>query len=147
MLETSIQNACDSSIDTLKLQQWAAQAHTEVSSRTQELVVRIVDKNEARQLNADYRGKDYPTNVLSFVYEANEFDESNHLGDIVICDPVISVEAQEQQKSYEAHFAHMVVHGVLHLNGYDHEKDSEAEKMEQLEITILAKLGFQTPYN
>lgn len=147
MLTTEVQDVCNSSIDSLKVQQWALEAHQAVSKDDHSLVVRISDEDEARQLNADYRAKDYATNVLSFTYEANEYDESQHLGDIVICDQVIINEAKEQNKEYEAHFAHMVVHGVLHLNGYDHEETAEAEEMEQLEVEILAKLKFQNPYN
>ena len=111
-----------------------------------ELVIRLVDLAESQTLNRDYRGKDSPTNVLSFPFEAPEMVQSDLLGDLVICAPVVEQEAWDQGKSVEAHWAHMVVHGVLHLLGYDHLNDSEAEEMEGLEVEILAKIGFPDPY-
>lgn len=110
--------------------------------RDMEITLRIVNEIEGRQLNADYRHKDYATNVLSFVYES---EPSVH-GDLVLCAPVINREAAEQGKSVLAHYAHMIVHGVLHLHGYDHLTDNEATAMETLEIAIMAKLGFANPY-
>ena len=107
-----------------------------------EVTIRIVDAQEALALNSTYRGKDYATNVLTF-----PLTETPHLmGDIVICAPVVMAEAAAQNKSLEAHFAHLTVHGVLHLHGYDHETEPQAELMESLEITILQKLGYANPY-
>ena len=114
------------------------------------LVIRIVDEREARCLNRDFRSKDYATNVLSFPADLpeglpDEFRQSQ-LGDLVICAPVVASEAREQFRSDVDHWAHLTVHGVLHLLGYDHEKAEEAGIMESLETEILAKLGISDPY-
>lgn len=129
-----------------QFQHWvnAALAHTKNDF---ELTIRLVDDNESQQLNSQYRGKDKPTNVISFPFEVPEGIELNLLGDIVICVGVVAQEAQDQQKSLHSHWAHMVTHGCLHLLGYDHISDAEAVEMEDLEIDILAKLNFDNPYN
>ncbi len=107
-----------------------------------EVAIRIVDEDEARVLNSTYRGKDYATNVLTF-----PLTETPHLmGDIIICAPVVEAEAKAQNKPLEAHYAHLTVHGILHLHGYDHKTEAQAELMEGLEISILAKLGYANPY-
>lgn len=111
-----------------------------------ELSVRIVDERESAELNGRYRGRRYPTNVLSFPFEAPPGVDVALLGDLVICAPVVAREAAEQGKPLAAHWAHMVVHGVLHLLGYDHEQPAEAEHMEGLEIRLLSRLGFENPY-
>jgi probable rRNA maturation factor len=111
-----------------------------------ELVIRLVDEKESRQLNRDFRGRDRPTNVISFPFEAPAEVTLPLLGDLVICVQVVVREAAEQGKEPYAHWAHMVVHGVLHLLGYDHQNDSEAEKMERLERKILLSLDFPDPY-
>jgi probable rRNA maturation factor len=111
-----------------------------------ELVIRLVDEAESRQLNHDYRGLDKPTNVLSFPFEVPAEVNVALLGDLVICAPVVAREATEQGKDYPAHWAHMVVHGVLHLLGYDHQSDSDAQEMEGLERIILGDLDFSDPY-
>ncbi|MEW5680859.1 MAG: rRNA maturation RNase YbeY [Pseudomonadota bacterium] len=111
-----------------------------------EVTVRIVDNEESQQLNHDYRGKDKPTNVLSFPFQCPPGIELPLLGDLVICAPVVAAEAAEQQKSLQAHWAHMVVHGSLHLLGFDHINDDDAEQMEAEEVTILQQLGFTNPY-
>ena len=112
-----------------------------------ELVIRIVDEPESQQLNKTYRGKDRPTNVLSFPFDAPPEVGSPLLGDLVICAPVVIKESQQQGKTELAHWAHMVVHGVLHLQGYDHQTDTEAEQMEGLERSILQRLHFPDPYH
>jgi probable rRNA maturation factor len=111
-----------------------------------ELTIRIVDEDESESLNSQYRGKNKPTNVLSFPFEAPAEIELDLLGDLVICAPVVAREAKEQSKPEIAHWAHMVVHGTLHLQGYDHIEDDEADAMEALEVSILASLGFPDPY-
>lgn len=109
-----------------------------------ELTLRFVDADEGQTLNRTYRGKDYATNVLTFAYAQSEDDPVT--GDIVLCCPVVAREAAEQGVSLEAHYAHLIVHGVLHAQGYDHEEDDEAEEMEGLETDILAGLGYADPY-
>jgi probable rRNA maturation factor len=111
-----------------------------------ELALRIVDEAEITALNRQYRGKDGATNVLSFPYVPMPGVVTEQLGDIVICAPVVAAEAVAQGKSLEAHWAHMVIHGVLHLLGYDHHGEKEAQEMEALEIRLLAALGYPDPY-
>ncbi|MPY22816.1 rRNA maturation RNase YbeY [Shewanella psychropiezotolerans] len=111
-----------------------------------ELTIRIVDEAESQTLNSSYRGKDKPTNVLSFPFEAPPEIDIPLLGDLIICAPVVECEAKQQNKSLQAHWAHMVVHGCLHLLGYDHIQDAEAEEMESLETQLIEKLGFNNPY-
>lgn len=106
----------------------------------------LVDEDESRALNTQYRGQRKPTNVLSFPMQLPEQIGERVLGDLVICAPVVEREAEEQGKPVLAHWAHMVVHGMLHLQGYDHEAESEAAVMEALEIRILGDLGFENPY-
>jgi probable rRNA maturation factor len=107
-----------------------------------EIVLRIVDEAEGYELNHQFRNKDYATNVLTFVYD----DTQPLTGDIVLCAPVVSQEAQQQHKNLTAHYAHLTVHGILHLQGYDHIEEAEAVVMEQLETQILARLGYDDPY-
>ena len=114
--------------------------------READLAIRIVDEREGQALNRHYRGKDYATNVLSFPAELPEGVKLPLLGDLVICAPVVAREAKEQHKPAVAHYAHLTVHGVLHLLGWDHEDDKDAEAMEQLEREILAGLGRPDPY-
>ncbi|WP_090828281.1 rRNA maturation RNase YbeY [Nitrosovibrio tenuis] len=108
-----------------------------------EIVMRIVDEVEGRSLNRDFRGKDYATNVLTFGY-SNTRPLS---GDIVLCTPVIENEARQQHKNLDAHYAHLTVHGILHLQGYDHESDAGAAIMERLEAEIMESLGYHNPYD
>ena len=110
-----------------------------------ELTIRFVDAEEGRTLNREYRGKDYATNVLTFAYTEDEDSEVTQ-ADLILCTDVLQREAAEQKKSVEAHAAHLVVHGVLHAQGYDHETDEEAAEMEQIEIEILEGLGEANPY-
>ncbi|MET0291398.1 MAG: rRNA maturation RNase YbeY, partial [Steroidobacteraceae bacterium] len=111
-----------------------------------EIAVRAVASGEMRRLNYQYRGKDAPTNVLSFPTTAAAGPQPRPLGDLVICPAVLRREAREQGKSERAHWAHLVVHGVLHLAGYDHEDDDDARRMERREIAVLRRLGFANPY-
>ena len=128
-----------------QIEQWATAA-VQPQSDEVEMTVRIVDEAESHALNLNYRGKDRPTNVLSFPFECPDEVELPLLGDLVICRQVVEREAQEQDKPVMAHWAHMVVHGSLHLLGYDHIEDDEAEKMESLETQIMTGLGFADPY-
>ena len=125
--------------------QWATAA-VQPEGDEVEMTVRIVDEAESHELNLTYRGKDRPTNVLSFPFECPDEVELPLLGDLVICRQVVEREAAEQDKPLMAHWAHMVVHGSLHLLGYDHIEDDEAEEMESLETQIMQGLGFDDPY-
>lgn len=111
-----------------------------------ELTVRVVGREESRELNKTFRGKDSATNVLSFPAELPEGIDLPLLGDIVICAPLVAEEAAEQGKAVSDHWAHLTIHGVLHLMGYDHLDDDEAEAMESLEISLLESLGINNPY-
>lgn len=111
-----------------------------------EVTIRIVDEKEARDLNKQWRGKDYATNVLSFPIDVEIADGTTLLGDIVICAPIVKQETEEQNKMIEAHWAHLVIHGILHLQGLDHENDAEANIMETKEISILSQFGYANPY-
>ena len=111
-----------------------------------EVTIRLVDVAESNELNLTYRGKDKPTNVLSFPFECPPGIELPLLGDLIICRQVVEQEAQEQNKPLAAHWAHMVVHGSLHLLGYDHIEDDEAEEMEALEKEFMQALGYPDPY-
>ena len=128
-----------------QIQQWA-NAAIRPQTLEPEITIRIVDEAESHDLNLTYRGKDKPTNVLSFPFECPDEVELPLLGDLVICRQVVEREAAEQDKPLEAHWAHMVVHGCLHLLGYDHIEDDEAEEMESLETEIKLSLGFADPY-
>ena len=146
-IEVDFQLASDaSSIPSAEdFSHWAAAA-IESNRSNAELTIRIVDSEESQQLNATYRGKDKPTNVLSFPFEAPPGIELPLIGDLVICAPVVTREAQEQAKIERNHWAHMVIHGCLHLLGYDHIKDDEAVQMEALEIKLLASIDIPNPY-
>ena len=132
--------------DNEQLTLWANAALQDVVTAS-ELSLRIVDETEGAQLNEEWRKKSGPTNVLSFPAELGEEIRPRLLGDIVICAPIIAREASEQGKSLHAHWAHMVIHGTLHLLGYDHIEGRQAEIMEALEINILNKLDINNPYN
>ncbi|MCQ8226961.1 MULTISPECIES: rRNA maturation RNase YbeY [Pantoea] len=126
-------------------QRWLEAAVTPFQPES-EVTIRLVDEAESNELNLTYRGKDKPTNVLSFPFEAPPGIELPLLGDLIICRQVVEQEAAEQGKTVEAHWAHMVVHGTLHLLGYDHIEDEEAEEMEALETEIMLALGYPDPY-
>lgn len=128
-----------------QLTHWFQQAAMPFTERA-EITIRIVDNAESQALNHAYRGKNKPTNVLSFPFEAPIGVELDLLGDLVICRDIVEQEAIQQNKPLQAHWAHMVIHGTLHLLGYDHIDDEEAEEMESLEIKIMDTLGFDNPY-
>jgi probable rRNA maturation factor len=128
------------------LSAWVQAALAGVRRRSVCVTVRIVGKNESKALNSRFRGKQKPTNVLSFPFEAPPGTRSDLLGDVVICADVVRREAREQGKFERAHWAHMVVHGIMHLRGYDHERSREAAVMEARETRVLKTLGFPNPY-
>ena len=145
-LNLSVQYACNKDHLPLrqKIQSWARAALNVDGMRGGQVTVRFVDAEEGQALNREFRNKDYATNVLSFPYES----EPVVCGDLVICAPVVEREASEQGKSLEAHIAHLIVHGVLHLQGYDHETSkADARRMENHERAILAELGYADPYS
>lgn len=143
-----LQIACDDEI-SLPSQElftlWFIKA-VEPFCKQAEITVRIVDESESQTLNFTYRGKNKPTNVLSFPFEAPPGVELDLLGDLVICRQVVEKEAKEQNKSILSHWAHMIIHGSLHLLGFDHEQEDEADEMEALEIACMEQLGFDNPY-
>lgn len=124
---------------------WAEQALDE-QHKGADITLRIVDQTESQTLNKTWRNKDKPTNVLSFPVGEQLEHAPKLLGDIVICAPIVEQEANEQGKTEEAHWAHLIIHGVLHLQGYDHESDEQADIMETKEITILKQYGYANPY-
>jgi probable rRNA maturation factor len=157
VVQVLVQMALDDSAqqdvpDDAQIQLWvnAAVNHVEPKPLAEHVTVRIVERDEITQLNAQYRQKTGPTNVLSFPCEpfpGLPTEAAEELGDVVVCAAVVADEAVEQNKVLTAHWAHMIVHGTLHLMGFDHLNDSEAEAMESLEVVILAELGFADPYS
>ena len=131
--------------DVALMQRWVVAALQQDYAELEQ-PIRVVDEAESQLLNKTYRDRDQPTNVLSFRSEDSAFLDYDHLGDLVICAPVVAVEARNQCKTPEAHWAHMIVHGMLHLQGFDHIDEEEAEQMERLEIEILSSLGHTNPY-
>ncbi len=129
-----------------RLRSWADAALKAARRRTGELSIVLVDDIEGRAMNLQYRGRDYATNVLSFPVELPKGVRSPLLGDLIVCAPVVAREATEQHKVLADHYAHLVVHGTLHLLGHDHIDDADAERMEALETRILAGLGIADPY-
>ena len=142
-------NAFDSIPDEKDCQCWTLAA-IQTPNQDLSVVIRFVDEKESAALNLTYRQKNSATNVLSFPFEMPDipdlYEERRHLGDLVLCEPVVITEAEQQNKSIKQHFAHLIVHGTLHLQGYDHINDDDAEEMESLEISILESLGFDNPY-
>lgn len=128
-----------------QIQRWVDLALSE-NQREAELVVRIVDSEESARLNAQYRNKPVPTNILSFPFDPPASMDMNYLGDLVICASILETEAKQQGKEIAQHWAHIVIHGVLHLQGYDHIDDNDALIMEAKEIAILKKLHIKNPY-
>jgi probable rRNA maturation factor len=140
-----ISSSTDVPEDT-QIEQWANVALYGLT-KSIEMVIRIVDEDESAQLNETYRHKVGATNVLSFPFEVPEGIELNLLGDLVVCAPVLAREAQEQNKPLMAHWAHIIIHGTLHLLGYDHIDDSDAREMEEKEIALLKTLSISNPYD
>ncbi len=141
-----VQRVLDGGPSEADIQHWVEAVLRHEKKDDVELTLRIVDETESAALNHQYRGKDHATNVLSFNYDIPAEVEMNLLGDLVVCAPVVQREAKAQGKTEQAHWAHMLVHGLLHLLGYDHLNDRDAQNMEQREIEILAELGFSNPY-
>ena len=129
-----------------QIEAWANAVLVAENTGEQEITVRFTDDEESQTLNHEYRGKDKPTNVLSFPFEVPPGIEMNLLGDLVICVPVIMREAEEQDKTPTNHYAHMVVHGILHLLGYSHDKSSNTKTMEDLERKLLSEINISNPY-
>ena len=146
-IDIDIQNAteADGVPEEEEFQRWVEMA-LKGRRKKAELTIRLVDEPESRQLNREFRGPDRATNVLSFPFDAPAVVDLDLLGDIVICAPVVQHEAKQQAKPVTAHWAHMVVHGTLHLLGMDHQTDKEALQMEAAEVSILTNLGFHDPY-
>ena len=150
-VDLALEVNCDdhSKVPTLEaFQSWVEQALMTAGDAREEveLSIRVVDSDESQAFNAQYRNKDKPTNILSFPADVPEFIELPLLGDLIICAPVVVKEAAEQGKPELNHWAHMTVHGCLHLLGYDHQNDQEAEEMEALETQALAHLDIPNPY-
>jgi probable rRNA maturation factor len=143
-LDLTIQNVTRSRIpEQREMRRWALAALTGLRSTRAALVVRVVEEAESAELNLRYRGKTGPTNVLSFGYGEKP---TQLLGDIVICAPLVVREAKENNKKIKDHWAHLVVHAILHLRGYDHEHELDAARMEARETRIMKRLGFPDPY-
>lgn len=164
-VELDLQNPNNSeSLPTLlEMKTWCeaaiqSESHQKAFENILSVLIRIVDSDESAYLNQSYREKNGPTNVLSFPNEVPEFmlgtpelreelnQQNSHLGDLVICETLLQKEAAEQNKLLISHWAHLIIHGVLHLQGFDHIDDAEALEMESLEIQILEQLGFANPY-
>jgi probable rRNA maturation factor len=135
----AVQRAAAAAPSSALLRRFALAALQTSAPARAAITLRIAGAAEARRLNQEFRGKRYATNVLSFRYSGGS-------GDIVLCHPVIAREAREQGKTLRAHYAHLVVHGILHLRGHDHTQKSDAARMERIEIRILRRLGFGDPY-
>ncbi|MFC3031758.1 rRNA maturation RNase YbeY [Pseudoalteromonas fenneropenaei] len=146
-LDLDLQLACefDNLPSAAQFQLWAEKALVDYKAEA-EMTIRIASAEESQALNRDYRGKDKPTNVLSFPFEAPPGIELPLIGDLIICPEVVLAESVEQEKTFHDHFAHMVVHGCLHLLGFDHINEEDALEMESIEKQVLADLGISDPY-
>ena len=152
-VQVDIQNACDSTEcdqslpDDPQVSCWVRQVVQDVNRPQSTVTIRFVGEQDMIRLNGRFRGRYQATNVLSFPYTGPEEPAEGLLGDVIVCLPVVDRQARDQEKSFTAHLCHMVVHGVLHLLGYDHEDDAEAAEMEHREIEILRHFGFPDPYS
>ena len=148
-IDIQVASSGESLPDASRIERWVRAVFEHKDLRHQheaELSIRIVDADEGHQLNRQYRGKDKPTNVLSFPADLPEGIDLPLIGDIVVCAPVVAQEAQEQDKTLESHWAHMIVHGTLHLLGYDHVNESDAQVMETTESDIITSMNYPSPY-
>jgi probable rRNA maturation factor len=146
IVDIQIASASEEAPDPQSIERWVGAAIGNQREST-ELSVRIVDAEEGQALNEQFRGSTGATNVLSFPFENESPEPLPLIGDIVICAPVVAKEAREQNKALNAHWAHMMIHGVLHLLGYDHQNENDANLMESLETEIMQGLGFPPPYS
>ena len=147
-MELFVDNQTDSKEipSDLEIAGWVSAALAIQTDDYHELGIRIINEQDSSYLNSTYRNKGGATNILSFPCESSAEIDIRILGDLAICQPVVAREAMTQGKPYRSHFAHMIVHGVLHLLGYDHMVDKDAQEMEQIEIAVLAKIGIKNPY-
>jgi probable rRNA maturation factor len=146
IVDIQMASASEEAPDPQSIERWVSAAIDNQRDST-ELSIRIVDTEEGRALNEQFRGSTGATNVLSFPFENESPEPLPLIGDIVICAPVVLKEASEQNKTLHAHWAHMIIHGVLHLLGYDHQNETDANLMESLETEIMQGLGFPPPYS
>ena len=146
IVDIQMASASEEAPDPQSIERWIGAAIGDQREST-ELSVRIVDAEEGQALNEQFRGSTGATNVLSFPFENESPEPLPLIGDIVICAPVVAKEAREQNKTLNAHWAHMIIHGVLHLLGYDHQNENDANLMESLETEIMQGLGFPPPYS
>ena len=146
IVDIQMASASEEAPDPQSIERWIGAAIGDQRGST-ELSVRIVDAEEGQALNEQFRGSTGATNVLSFPFENESPEPLPLIGDIVICAPVVAKEAREQNKALNAHWAHMIIHGVLHLLGYDHQNENDANLMESLETEIMQGLGFPPPYS
>ena len=146
ILDIQSASSSEDAPDEQSIKRWVSAA-LHLKAGDTELSIRIVDEPEAKTLNETYRGASGPTNVLSFPFDEKTPEPLPLIGDIVLCAPVVAREAEEQNKALNAHWAHMMIHGVLHLLGYDHQNENDANLMESLETEIMQGLGFPPPYS
>jgi len=153
-IHIDLQNTIDSQLlpKVTTIQTWLLTALKKINANFEqpEITIRVVSLEESQQLNLTYRNKDKPTNILSFPFEAPEMipieELDEFLGDLIVCEPIVIEEANSQNKTLESHWAHLLIHGLLHLQGFDHVEEQQAELMEALEIEVLNELGFPNPY-
>lgn len=145
-LDLQVADATSEVPATEQIRHWVGATLGAVAESRLALSIRVMDGDGIRRLNREFRGRDSETNVLSFPFEDIPGVETGYLGDIAICGGVVAREAREQGKTPEAHWAHMVIHGVLHLCGHDHVAEAEAAEMERIEVSVLGALGFDDPY-
>ena len=146
-VRVAVSNGVRSSVPAARaISHWVQVGAAGQVRKTMDLSLRVVGSSEGRALNRRYRGCDYPTNVLSFAAPRAARLRDRQLGDLVICAPVVAREARQQGKSLRAHWAHLVIHGTLHLLGYDHQRMRDAQRMERREVRLMRVLGYENPY-